>query len=178
MNGTAVLIIVGLIGIAVGFALGVAITSLRGPREEKRTVDTAQIEARIHVPPPKPVPPAEATPRPIAPASALPADQTTPPAQRPTISAVNVIARALQSDVRSPEPPPRSIAAQIDEILQEMLENSALASRGIRLMELPGKGMVVMVGLNQYEGVEAVPDDEIRQLIRNAVAEWERRVAE
>jgi hypothetical protein len=91
---------------------------------------------------------------------------------------VNLLARALQSEVRSPQPPPMSIAAQIDEILQEKLETSPLNSKAIRLLELPGKGMVVMVGLDQYEGVDAVPDEEIQNLIRSAVAEWERRVSE
>jgi len=79
--------------------------------------------------------------------------------------------------VRAPEAPPRSIAAQIDDILQEKLKDSPLAGRAIRLMELPNRGMVVMVGLNQYDGVEAVPDEEIRNLIRSAVAEWEERAS-
>jgi len=173
MDGNAVLIIVGLIGIAIGFALGVAITSMREPRQVKGDVDTAQIEARIGVP----IPPAVTAPAPAPMAVAPLVDLSTPPQPRP-ITAVDVIARALQPDVRSSESQVRSIAAQIDEILQEMVENSPLAPRGIRLMELPGKGMVVMVGLDQYEGVEAVPDEDIRQLIRAAVAEWERRVAE
>ena len=89
-----------------------------------------------------------------------------------------VLARALQPDLRPPEPPSRSIAAQVDEILQEMLHDSPYASRLIRLIELPSKGLVVMVGQEEYEGVEAVPDEDIRRLIRLAVAEWERRVTE
>ena len=179
MNVTAVLIVVGLIGIAIGFALGVAIAGLRVPRVEKRPPDSTQIEARIKTPPPKAATQTEATPRPASPANLTSFDlPAAPPAQRPTIKAVDVLVQASQADVRTPEPPPRSIAAQIDEILQEMLVNSPLASRGIRLLELPNKGMVVMVGLNQYEGVEAVPDEEIRQAIRAAVAEWEQRVAE
>ena len=179
MNVTAVLIVVGLIGIAIGFALGVAITSLRGPRVEKRPPDSTQIEARIKPAPPKAAAQAEAASKP-APSTNLTSYDlpAAPPAKLPSIKAVDVLARALQADVRTPEPPPRSIAAQIDEILQEMLVNSPLASRGIRLLELPNKGMVVMVGLNQYEGVEAVPEEEIRQVIRAAVAEWEQRVAE
>jgi hypothetical protein len=36
--------------------------------------------------------------------------------------------------------------------------------------------MVVMVGLDQYAGVDDVPDAEIRALIHSAVTEWERRV--
>ncbi len=180
MDGNAVLIIiVGLIGIAIGFALGVAVASLREPRHEKRVVDTAQIERRIRVPEARPVAPAEAVPTqapvqlPVTPL----VDLSTPPA-RPSLNTVEVLARALQPDLRAPEPPPLSITAQIDEILQEMLKNSPLASRLIRLVELPSKGVVVMVGKDQYEGVDAVPDEDIRQLIRSAVTEWERRVAE
>jgi hypothetical protein len=41
-------------------------------------------------------------------------------------------------------------------------------------MELPTKGLVVMVGLQQYEEVDAVPDPEIRALIRQSVDEWEK----
>jgi hypothetical protein len=94
------------------------------------------------------------------------------------ISPVNILARALQSEVRTPMPEPKSIAAQVDEILQEMLVDSPLNTKAIRLLELPGKGMVVMVGLDHYEGVDAVPDEEIRSLLQVAVAEWERRVSE
>ena len=41
-------------------------------------------------------------------------------------------------------------------------------------MELPGKGLVVLVGINSYDGVDAVPDEEIRSLIRQCVKEWEQ----
>ena len=87
-----------------------------------------------------------------------------------------------QPAVQSTPAAPKSIAAQIDEILQEKLESSSLdhlpiERRAIRLMELPGKGMMVMVGLDQYEGVEKVPDPEIRSLIREAVEAWEKRLA-
>jgi hypothetical protein len=53
-----------------------------------------------------------------------------------------------------------------------------MAQRGVRLLELPNKGMVVMVGLEQYSGVDEVPDDEIRSMIKLAVAEWETRVSQ
>jgi len=42
-------------------------------------------------------------------------------------------------------------------------------------MELPKKGLVVMVGLEQYEGVDAVPDEQIRAIIRSAVKAWEEK---
>jgi len=105
-----------------------------------------------------------------------------PPAQpvaetlkRPSLNPVEVLARALRADVPKSVSPPLSIAGQIDEILQARLENSSLKGRAIRLMELPGKGMVVMVGLDQYESVSAVPDPEIRGLLQACVEEWEGR---
>jgi hypothetical protein len=70
--------------------------------------------------------------------------------------------------------PIKSIAAQIDDILQEKLESSPLKDRAIRIMELEGKGVVVMIGLDQYEGVSEVPDPEVRALLRECVMEWER----
>jgi hypothetical protein len=102
-----------------------------------------------------------------------------PPAEtlrKPSANPIEFFARALQSDVPKVAAGPKSIAGQVDEILQEKLVESPLANRAIRLMELPGKGMVVMVGLDHYEGVDAVPDEEVRALIRSAVMEWERRV--
>ncbi len=68
---------------------------------------------------------------------------------------------------------PRSIAMQVDEILQKKLQERGLQQRGVRLMELPNKGMVVLIGLEQYATVEEVPDAEIQALIRASVSEWE-----
>lgn len=175
MNVNAMLIIVGLIGIAIGFALGVALMSLRGSQDEKRKDISSQVEARIRTPPPKAAPVAEEAPRLVSPPPVSIGDPSSTPPQPTTIKPVNVLARVLQPELSSAQAPPKSIAAQIDEILQEMLEDSPLNSRGIRLMEFPNRGLVVMVGLDQYEGVDAVPDEEVRTLIRSAVHEWERR---
>lgn len=91
------------------------------------------------------------------------------------ISPIDMVARAVKADTRPLERPPQSIAAQIDEILQEKVSGTALDARAIRLMELPAKGMVIMVGLDQYADIDAVPDEEIRTVIRESVAEWESR---
>lgn len=66
-----------------------------------------------------------------------------------------------------------SMAAQIDSILQSRLLNTPLADRGIRLQSLPEGDMSVVVGPDQYASVDDVPEEEIRLLIRSAVAEWE-----
>lgn len=92
-----------------------------------------------------------------------------------SLNPIEVLTRAVSTDVPKESSTPKSIALQIDEILQEKLEDSPLKERAIRLMELPGKGLVVMVGMEQYEGVQEIPDPEVRDLIRECVAEWERR---
>lgn len=98
-----------------------------------------------------------------------------PTATMPKFSPLDLVARAVQPDTRPIEKPPQSIAAQIDEILQDKLDGTTLENRGIRLMELPSKGMVILVGMDQYQDVEAVPDLEIRRLIQESVAEWEKK---
>lgn len=121
------------------------------------------------------LPPVVARPAaPAAPVATAAFVASTDPAKRPSMNPIDVLSRAVATDVK-PVSTSKSIAAQIDEILQEKLENSPLKNRAIRLLELPGRGMVVMVGLNQYEGVDAVPDPEIRNLLRECVAEWEAR---
>ncbi len=74
------------------------------------------------------------------------------------------------------DPKEESMVAQIDEFLQAKVKGSGLAERGLRLIELPGKGMVILLDGHQFEGIEAVEDDEVRGLIQSAVAEWEKRM--
>lgn len=85
--------------------------------------------------------------------------------------------RKSESDTSTsePEPPPQSIAAQIDEILQAKLQNSTLIDQHIKLIELPIRGMIIMVGKQQYETVDEIPDPKIKGLIKSAVEEWNRR---
>ncbi len=75
-------------------------------------------------------------------------------------------------------PPPAaalSLVAQVDMILQARLEGTPLADRGIRLAESLHGGAVVFVGSTQYDSVEQVTDMEIRDAIRGAIAEWEKK---
>ena len=95
---------------------------------------------------------------------------------KPSLNPVNIFARALRADLRKPEPGPRSIVAQIDEILQEKLSETPEIDKSVQLKEAPDGGMVVMVGVDQYEDVDSVPDEQIRTLIKGSVAEWEKRL--
>jgi len=91
---------------------------------------------------------------------------------------LDILKNSLEADVRSTmRNVPKSLAAQVDEILQEKLADSHLADRGIRIMDTPSADLVVMVGLNKYDGIEAVPDPEIQAIIRGAVAEWGKRTS-
>ena len=99
-----------------------------------------------------------------------------PPAIQPvSMSAVTAISSLLKAKNAKADEKPASIAAQIDAILQENLPASTLADRQIRLIELPGHQIQVKVGSEQFEGIEAVPYEEVRIFIRQAVAEWEKR---
>lgn len=66
-----------------------------------------------------------------------------------------------------------SIVEQVDEILQELLSESTLKDQNIRLSEIYNKGVVVWVGMQYFEGIDAVPNEEVKQLIKTAVKKWE-----
>jgi hypothetical protein len=74
-----------------------------------------------------------------------------------------------------PEAAPTSIVGQINLILQARIAKTPLASRGVTMLESPSGGVYVYMGVNKYEGVDEVPDEEIKNAIREAIAEWERK---
>jgi hypothetical protein len=80
-----------------------------------------------------------------------------------------------QEQEKKPEIIEDSIVVQIDNILQEMLTGSTLESRGIRLTEGANMSVIVWVGNEFFQGIDHVPDPVIAQVIRTAVAEWEKR---
>jgi hypothetical protein len=81
----------------------------------------------------------------------------------------------LKSDFVKPEPPkPVSIVAMIDEVLQQKLESSPLAAKKIHLEEGSVGEVVVFVGGTRYSGIDAIPDDDIKAIIREAIAEWNK----
>lgn len=67
------------------------------------------------------------------------------------------------------------MVAQIDEILQARLVSSPLADHAIKLMESPEGGVIVLVGLQKFNGVGEVTDPQIQAEIRAAIAEWEKK---
>ena len=74
-----------------------------------------------------------------------------------------------------PSAPANSIVGQIDAILQQRLVGTPLESRGIFLAQSPEGGVNVYVGLTRYNGVDDVPDAEVKAAIRAAISEWENK---
>ena len=116
----------------------------------------------------KPVAPiVEATPqspRPATPAAGL---------SQPPIKVVKK-GGVLADEAVPPAPVLDTIIQQIDKVLQVKLETSPFKDRGIQLVEGPGGIVIVKDGINKYEGVDAVPDPEVKTLIRQAVSDWEK----
>lgn len=92
-------------------------------------------------------------------------------APRPPKAEKNVVAL----DEEKPKVSLKSIVEQIDDVLQEKLAGTVFSSHEIRLREGPGGEVMVQIGIQKYPGVEAVPNPEIQALIRQAVAEWEKK---
>ncbi|NWG35262.1 MAG: hypothetical protein HXY42_12530 [Chloroflexi bacterium] len=100
-----------------------------------------------------------------------------PPSQAvaPSAAPVSKPAPAASKKAAEPLPAPTSIVEQINLILQAQIAHTALAARGVVLLESPTGGVNVYIGIEKYEGVEAVPDEEVKVAIRAAIAEWERK---
>lgn len=92
---------------------------------------------------------------------------------RSSFNPVQSMLNYVRADVPKLEEAESSIPAKINAILQKMLLNTPLENRGISMGDWPGRGVVFMVGLDIYDDIHQIPDADIRQVIRNAVAAWE-----
>lgn len=77
---------------------------------------------------------------------------------------------------REPEAPATggSMVEQINRILEGKLAGLPETARAVRLIEGPGGSVRIYIGVQSYS-LDEVPDPTVRQLIREAVAEWEAR---
>ncbi len=102
---------------------------------------------------------------PVQPASPAPVASTPPAAPKP--------ATIAKED--RPAAPADSMVNQIDSILQARLVGTPLEERGVFLAQSPEGGVNVYIGLTRYNGIDDVPDPEIKSAIRAAIAEWENK---
>jgi hypothetical protein len=104
-----------------------------------------------------------------APAGAASESRRLPP---PTMNPFRQMA-VLREMAKNPPPPPKSIAEQIDEVLQQRIIGTPLIHRAIHMRPGPRGDAVFEVDGNSYTGVDEVPDDTVRDVIRAAITEWE-----
>jgi type IV secretory pathway VirB10-like protein len=69
---------------------------------------------------------------------------------------------------------PSSMVEQINDVLKEKLAERSDLPQAVRMVEGVGGSIRVFIGVQGYS-LEEVPNDDIRALIRQAVAEWESR---
>lgn len=74
------------------------------------------------------------------------------------------------------EDKPKTIAGQISLIIERMLVDSPIKEKGIKLIENSHHGVDVWIGLEKFDGIDAIPYPDVQQLIREAVAQWEREM--
>jgi hypothetical protein len=116
--------------------------------------------------------PAPPPSRSTTPASAAPA--TPKPLPPPTMNPFRQM-RVLRELAKIPETPTLTIAEQIDEVLQARLLDTPLANRGIRMRPGPRGDAIFELEGQSYAAVEDVPDEEVRTVIRAAIAAWESK---
>ncbi len=71
---------------------------------------------------------------------------------------------------------PLSIVAEIDEILQSVIEATPLAERGLKLLETPSHTISVIIDNKQFQSIDEVPDKNIQEIIHTAVKTWEDKI--
>lgn len=131
----------------------------------------APVPTSVTPPPPLPSSPLRAMPVPDTRQGApvnipSPASQPAPPKPTP--------APVPKKDDK-PATVPTSMVGQINAILQLRIANTKLAEQGVTMIESPSGGVFVYIGLNKFEGIDAVPDEDVKAAIRAAIAEWERK---
>jgi hypothetical protein len=90
------------------------------------------------------------------------------------------VAEAIKSEKKVEVKPvadrPKTIAGQISAIIDKMLTGNPLREKGIKLIENDHHGVDVWIGLEKFDGIDAIPYPEVQQLIREAVTEWEHEM--
>ncbi|MDX1614201.1 MAG: hypothetical protein R3300_07810 [Candidatus Promineifilaceae bacterium] len=98
------------------------------------------------------------------------------PSARPAApsSAPSGLSALWRREPQVDEPPTLDLVAQIDAVLQRHLaQNEQLSQRQIRLEEDPRGGLRIRVGATAYRRPEDIPEPAVRQVIQQALKEWE-----
>lgn len=163
--------------------LGIELDGLTYTQKSDLTADQKQrvghlvseLQAWLAVSPASHPPIQQVQPEPLEGSAVLNGEQV----PRTSLNPFQIFTRSWQAGEKSGiQEPEKSIVSQIDGILQAKLEGKSLEDKGIRLVEDPELGMVVEVGLQRFKDIDSIPDEEVRRLIRLAVAEWESKMGD
>ena len=151
---------------------GLRVTPATISADQRRRLIALMTQIRPYIDASEPVPP------PPAVQAAAPVRPITAP--RPTGPARLDLSRGLRNMIEDSvideetNGKPATIVGQIDQVLQEMLQARGATGAAIRLMEGPSGEVLVYIGAQRYPGIDAVPDENAKAIIRAAVAEWEK----
>jgi hypothetical protein len=158
---------------------GALITGELTPNKRKRLIELVTVFRPLleggQLSPAAPQPAAPIQTEPTTPLQTQPvpdaARGAVPPPVQPSIQPLPAVKKPeVEKNISS-----LSIVQQIDTVLQAHLVDTPLAKRGIRLQESIQGGVEVYVGLQKFHAVDDVPDEEIKTVIRAAIAEWEKK---
>jgi len=97
------------------------------------------------------------------------------PEVKPVSTQIPDVVGSLLNPTPTPAPVYKSIAMQINDILQARIAQTPFETRRISVSDGPDHGVLVSLDGQKYPGVKDVPDEEVRNLIRSAVLEWEKQ---
>lgn len=120
---------------------------------------------------PSPTNPPHQKPAPVTNNRQSPPQQTVSAPPQPATQSIPSTPLSAKDD--EPDSTPTSIVGQINQVLQKNIAHTPLAARGVTLMESLSGGVNVYVGVQRFEMIDDVPDEEIRAAIRAAISEWE-----
>jgi hypothetical protein len=148
------------------------LSQIADPQLRRRFLGNAQAlsqftqGAEVDFPSPAPAPP----PAPSPDVPAPPPITTGPPGPRPGVL------RRGAAEPEEAEEGPKTIADQIEELLQYRLTlTPTLSNRSIHIRPAVDGGVRIEVNGTQYGGVDDVEDTEIQEFIRSTIREWEAR---
>ena len=94
---------------------------------------------------------------------------------KPVSTSLTDVVAGMLNPTPSSTPVYKSIAMQIDDILQARISGTQFAGHGIAINDGPDHGVVVILDGQKYPGIKDVPDEAVRDLIRSSVLEWEKQ---
>jgi len=107
-------------------------------------------------------------------AEEIPSQQVSPPPPVLDDKPTPVELPEVEDEIEEEEVKMLSVVDEVNDILQKKLVGSPLAGKGIHLMENHNNEIRFWVGLNSYNDVEEIPDQEVRKIIDESVKEWEK----